>query len=298
MFSTDLVAAPQGPPSAGFPCNYVIQSQFCPTGQPATWGRMWPLPGIGGLSSNTLLAVPNDTDSVTGLINETAGPVGNDAAADRAHGQAGEPLPDLDGPLFDSASHDFDFAFDGDPDEALPAVGNLEGGMVVLDDPERARRATQARQRRMTRSERRRRVKLQARRVRRIVRHIEPWSVLKISLLFYACLWLIFLVTGFMVWGVLEQSNTIENFENLVTDYFVLEDPFKFDTEQVFRGYALVGLVLCIAGTTFNVLMVLLFNLLSDLTGGLRITMIEEETARPTPPRKKRRRRRRSRVPR
>jgi len=37
------------------------------------------------------------------------------------------------------------------------------------------------------------------------------------------------------------------------------------------------------------VLMVLLFNLISDLTGGLRVTMIEEETVRPSPPRRRRR---------
>ena len=59
---------------------------------------------------------------------------------------------------------------------------------------------------RMSRAERRRRVRLQARRVRRVIRHVEPWSVLKISLLFYACLWVIFLVAGFMIWGVAVAS--------------------------------------------------------------------------------------------
>ncbi|KIE51408.1 MAG: hypothetical protein MB53_02865, partial [marine actinobacterium MedAcidi-G2A] len=60
--------------------------------------------------------------------------------------------------------------------------------------------------------------------------------------------------------------------------------------KQIFRGYALGGLVLAIAGSTMNVLMCLIFNLISDLTGGLRITMIEEETVRPSPPRRLRRR--------
>ena len=41
------------------------------------------------------------------------------------------------------------------------------------------------------------------------------------------------------------------------------------------------GLILAIAGSTLNVLMVLLFNLISDLTGGLRVTMIEEEACVP-----------------
>ncbi len=142
---------------------------------------------------------------------------------------------------------------------------------------------------RMSHAERRRRVRLQARRVRRIVRHVEPWSVLKISLMFYACLWVIFLVAGFMMWGVAESSGTVGKVESLIRELFAL-DTFTFDAAQIFRGYALGGLALAIAGTTFNVLMCLLFNLISDLTGGLRITMIEEETARPTPPRRRRRR--------
>ncbi len=137
--------------------------------------------------------------------------------------------------------------------------------------------------------ERRRRVRLQARRVRRIIRHIEVWSVLKISILFYACLWAVFLIAGFMIWGVAESSGTVGKLETLITELFAL-DTFTFDGRQIFRGYALGGLVLAIAGSTLNVLMCLLFNLISDLTGGIRITMVEEETVRPTPPRRRRRR--------
>ena len=137
--------------------------------------------------------------------------------------------------------------------------------------------------------ERRRRVRLQARRVRRIVRHIEVWSVLKVSILFYACLWAVFLIAGFMIWGVAESSGTVGKLETLITELFAL-DTFTFDGRQIFRGYALGGLVLAIAGSTLNVLMCLLFNLISDLTGGIRITMVEEETVRPTPPRRRRRR--------
>ena len=136
--------------------------------------------------------------------------------------------------------------------------------------------------------EKRRRVKLQARRVRRILRHIEVWSVLKISILFFACLWAIFLIAGFIVWGVAESSGTVDKLESLITELFAL-DTFNFDGKQIFKGYALGGLILAIAGSTLNVLMVLLFNLISDLTGGLRVTMIEEETVRPSPPRRRRR---------
>lgn len=208
--------------------------------------------------------------------------------------------PDADDMDFDDAGSDDAVLFDGDPDDfelgfgvapAMVAPSQLDpapGDMLVIDDP-RAPAPVPRRGRPMSRAERRRRVRLQARRVRRIVRHIEPWSVLKISLVFWACLWLIFLVAGFMIWGVAESSGTVGKVEDLITDLFALNE-FTFDAAQIFRGYALGGLALAIAGTTFNVLMCLLFNLISDLTGGLRITMIEEESARPAPPRRRRRR--------
>ena len=169
------------------------------------------------------------------------------------------------------------------PDEEEQLEGNTF--FNNLEPPERRPR----RPRRPSIFERRRRVRLQARRVRRIIRHIEVWSVLKVSILFYACLWAVFLIAGFMIWGVAESSGTVGKLETLITELFAL-DTFTFDARQIFRGYALGGLVLAIAGSTLNVLMVLLFNLISDLTGGIRITMVEEETVRPTPPRRRRRR--------
>lgn len=206
---------------------------------------------------------------------------------------------DFDDELVTAADLDDDYdeaaaLFDGDPDEFELELGGeiypdsrpQPGDVILLDDPDPAGPIPP---RRMSRVERRRRVRLQARRVRRIVRHVEPWSVLKMSIFFYACLWVIFLVAGFMIWGVAESSGTVDKLEDLIIDLFAL-DSFDFDAGQIFRGYALGGLALSIAGTTFNVLMSLLFNLISDLTGGLRITMIEEETARPTPPRRRRRR--------
>ncbi len=135
--------------------------------------------------------------------------------------------------------------------------------------------------------ERRRRVRLQARRVRRIVRHIEPWSVLKISTIFFMCMWVIFMIAGVMLWGAAAQAGIIEKVENFVTELFALDD-FEINADLIFRKMALLGFVLVIAGTAFSVLMSVLFNLISDLTGGLRVTVIEEESARFRPTQRRR----------
>lgn len=183
--------------------------------------------------------------------------------------------------------------------------------------------------------------RVRARKVRRIVRHVEPWSVLKISLLFYAALFLIICVASAILWGGARSSGTIDNVESFVTsvggfgncepidgeeatdssttttapasDTTVpvdqidpdgeeavvddvgaepAEDPgddedcregeqlvgeFEFEDQRIFQAFALGGIVLVLAGSAANVVMVLLFNLMSDLTGGVRVTVLEED---------------------
>ena len=126
--------------------------------------------------------------------------------------------------------------------------------------------------------------KLRARKVRRLVRHVEPWSVLKISLIFYFCLWVIMLIAGVILWNLAVSSGTVDNIEKFVTELFALES-FTFNADQIFRASAIGGLVLVVAGSGFTVLMAVLFNLISDVTGGVRFTVVEEETARPRPKR-------------
>ncbi len=126
--------------------------------------------------------------------------------------------------------------------------------------------------------------RLRARKVRRLVRHVEPWSVLKISLIFYFCLWVIMLIAGVILWNLAVSSGTVDNIEKFITELFALES-FTFNADQIFRASAIGGLVLVVAGSGFTVLMAVLFNLISDVTGGMRFTVVEEETARPRPKR-------------
>ena len=116
------------------------------------------------------------------------------------------------------------------------------------------------------------------RRVRRLVRHIEPWSVLKIGLVFYLCVWGMSVIAFSMIWGAASDAGTIQKFESFIEQLFALET-FEFNAEQIFRIFILGGLVMVVGGTAITVVLVVVFNLISDLMGGIRITVIEEETA-------------------
>lgn len=138
-------------------------------------------------------------------------------------------------------------------------------------------------------TERRRRVRLQARKVRRVIRHIEPFSVLKVSVVFYLCLWLILMFAGLVLWSIAETSGTLETIEELVESLFQLNPENDFwQGGTLFRRYAQLGLILSFAGICFNVLLAVLYNLISDLMGGIRLTVIEEESARFRPPQRRR----------
>ena len=116
------------------------------------------------------------------------------------------------------------------------------------------------------------------RKVRRVIRHIEPWSALKVGLIFYTCVWGLSTIAIRILWNTAEDAGTIQKVESFIEDLFALE-VFEFDSEQILRILFLGGLILVVGGTAITVVLVVLFNLISDLTGGVRFTMIEEETA-------------------
>ena len=116
------------------------------------------------------------------------------------------------------------------------------------------------------------------RRVRRLVRHVEPWSVLKVCLVLYLCVWGLLVIATKMLWSAADEAGTIAKIESFVEELFALES-FEFDSAQIFRIFVLGGLVVVVGGIGITVVLTVLFNLISDLTGGVRFTMIEEETA-------------------
>ena len=181
-----------------------------------------------------------------------------------------------------SALRDTGPLLDGPPTQGVASSAAIDEFFRVGSDdaPVRVRRRVR---REITRSDDRNQgERLEARKVHRLVRHVEPWSVLKISLIFYFCIWVIMLVAAVILWRVASSSGIIDNVESFIEEIFALEQgSFQFEAGQMFRAYAVGGLVMVVAATGFTVLLAVLFNLISDLTGGVRVSVIEEETARP-----------------
>lgn len=107
-----------------------------------------------------------------------------------------------------------------------------------------------------------------------VLRRVDPLSVLKVSLLFYLSMFLIVLIAAVLLWAAATSIGVVGNIESFM-DSIGFTD-FTFEVPQLLRGAALGGAVLVLAGTFGNVVMALLYNLISEVVGGIRVTLGED----------------------
>ncbi|MBL8777717.1 MAG: DUF3566 domain-containing protein [Acidimicrobiales bacterium] len=112
-----------------------------------------------------------------------------------------------------------------------------------------------------------------ARRVRRVIRRVDPLSVLKLAFFFNVCVFAMFLVAAVLLWSAAIGSGSTDNIESFLVD-IGFED-FRLVGTDLFRGFFVFGGGMVIAFTVLAVLLALLFNLISDVVGGIRLTVIE-----------------------
>jgi hypothetical protein len=123
------------------------------------------------------------------------------------------------------------------------------------------------------------------RRVKVAIRKVNPWSVLKFSLLFYLCLMLVFLVGFVILWGILDAAGIVRSVEQLFTEFWGAGDvatgpndpvtPFKINFWYLFRMMLVIGLVSVVLWAALTMFVTFLYNLISDLVGGIEVTLVE-----------------------
>ena len=116
----------------------------------------------------------------------------------------------------------------------------------------------------------------------RIVQSVDVWSVAKVSLPFYAAVVAVVVGIGVVFWALLVGAGATGDFER-----FIVEDVgyanFEFLPDQMFRAAVTGGLILVVVGTASNILLAVLFNILSDMIGGVRLITVERPIRRRTP---------------
>jgi hypothetical protein len=128
--------------------------------------------------------------------------------------------------------------------------------------------------------------KPRVRRVTRVVRHVDPWSVFKIAIVANIVLYLIVLTAGVLLWNVAYATGTVDNVERFFESFGW--SSFEFNGGEIYHNAWIGGLFVVIGLTGLAVLLATLFNLITDLVGGMRFTVLEEEVveARTSPMRR------------
>jgi hypothetical protein len=128
--------------------------------------------------------------------------------------------------------------------------------------------------------------KPRVRRVTRVVRHVDPWSVFKIAFVANILLYITLLIAGVLLWNVAYATGTVDNLERFFESFGW--SSFEFDGGEIYHNAWIGGLFLVIGLTGFAVLLAAMFNLITDLVGGVRFTVLEEEVVevRPSPMRR------------
>ena len=125
------------------------------------------------------------------------------------------------------------------------------------------------------------------RRIRVQIRKVNPWSVLKLSLIFYVCLFLVVLVGMTILYSILSSLGVIDTLEELLTSVWAPgggdvatgpDDPvapFQINAGYLFRTLFLIGSISTALWAAFTMFMALLYNLIADLVGGIEVTLVE-----------------------
>jgi hypothetical protein len=107
-----------------------------------------------------------------------------------------------------------------------------------------------------------------------VLRKLGPWSVLKISFLFYLCVMVVILGAMMILYGILGAIGVLDNFTAFLVE-LGFGDDFEIHGDWLFTRGLAIGLGLVVLWTLINVFIVLMYNLLSDIVGGIEVTLSE-----------------------
>jgi Transmembrane domain of unknown function (DUF3566) len=110
---------------------------------------------------------------------------------------------------------------------------------------------------------------------RRVVRRVDVWSVFKVSFVFYVCVLAVLLIAGTVLWNVARDNGVINQVDKLVRSLFALTSFQLHPTAVLVWAAAILG-ALCFIGVLFNVLATVLYNLISDVIGGIQVTVVDD----------------------
>lgn len=111
------------------------------------------------------------------------------------------------------------------------------------------------------------------RRVTRVVRRVQLWSVFKLVLFASLVCYAIFLLAVAVGWSLANSTGQVHHIEKFMRD--IGFDNWSFEGPKLFKASVFAGAVWVVAGTIMATLAAAIMNVISELTGGIRFTVLE-----------------------
>ena len=100
---------------------------------------------------------------------------------------------------------------------------------------------------------------------------VSPRSVARVASLLWACLWVVVVIAGLVLWQVGQATGLISNAESFWAQA-TGQSSASFNGVALLVAVVLGGLVVVAVATVLSTLGAMLFNAVCDLTGGVRVS--------------------------
>lgn len=115
-----------------------------------------------------------------------------------------------------------------------------------------------------------------------ILRRIDLWSALKVSLALYLATFAVVFVGGLLAWLAARQAGVLGNIEHWVEVLgFADEGSFHLKGPEIVKLSAVIGPILVVLGALATVAGVAVFNGMSRLFGGVEVTVSDSDDLGP-----------------
>jgi hypothetical protein len=111
------------------------------------------------------------------------------------------------------------------------------------------------------------------RQTRVVLRKLGPWSVFKVSLFFYTCITAVLLLAAVILYTILGAVGTLAGITRLAKELGLGD--VQIHGGWILARLAAIGAVMVVVWSLINVLVVFLYNLISDVIGGVEVTLSE-----------------------
>jgi len=107
-------------------------------------------------------------------------------------------------------------------------------------------------------------------RSRATVRHVDILTVARVSVLFYLVVLCVVVVASVLLWYAANTFGTLPSMEKSIRTLFSLKT-FTIHPTEVAEYTSGFGLVIAVAGILANIILALIYNLIAEVVGGIRV---------------------------